>query len=26
LGELSETNRLTVNPYGATPKKFRQLA
>jgi len=26
LGELSETNRLTVDPYGAAPKKFRQLA
>jgi hypothetical protein len=26
LGELSETNRLTVDPYGGTPKKFRQLA
>lgn len=26
LGELSETNRLTVDPYGTTPKKFRQLA
>lgn len=26
LGELSETNRLAVDPYGMTPKKFRQLA
>lgn len=26
LSELSETNRLTVGPYGCTPKKFRQLA
>lgn len=26
LGELSENNRLTVDPYGCTPKKFRQLA
>jgi hypothetical protein len=26
LGELSETNRLDVDPYGRTPKKFRQLA
>lgn len=26
LGELSETNRLAVDPYGCTPKKFRQLA
>ena len=26
LSELSETNRLTVDPYGTTPKKFRQLA
>jgi hypothetical protein len=26
LGELSESHRLTVDPYGQTPKKFRQLA
>lgn len=26
LGELSETNRLAVDPYGTVPKKFRQLA
>ena len=26
LSELSETNRLTVDPYGRAPKKFRQLA
>jgi hypothetical protein len=26
LSELSETNRLTVDPYAPTPKKFRQLA
>ncbi len=26
LGELSETNRLAVDPYGAVPKKFRQFA
>ncbi len=26
LGELSETNKLSVDPYGRTPKKFRQLA
>jgi hypothetical protein len=26
LGELSETNRMAVDPYGNTSKKFRQLA
>lgn len=26
LGELSETNRLPDDPYGRTPKKFRQTA
>jgi hypothetical protein len=26
LEELSETNRLAVDPYGTVPKKFRQLA
>jgi hypothetical protein len=26
LGELSETNRLTVDIYDHAPKKFRQLA
>ena len=26
LTELSDTHRLSVDPYGKTPKKFRQLA
>jgi hypothetical protein len=26
LGELSETNKLAVDPYSRAPKKFRQLA
>jgi hypothetical protein len=26
LSELSETNRLEVEPYAHAPKKFRQLA
>lgn len=26
LAELSETSRLTLDPYGSVPKKFRQLA
>ncbi len=26
LNELSETNKLANDPYGRTPKKFRQLA
>jgi hypothetical protein len=26
LGELSDTNRLTIDPYNVAPKKFRQLA
>lgn len=26
LGELSETNKVTHDPYSRMPKKFRQLA